>query len=198
MRPVNRTVDGTAEHAASEVHRRRRTLQPRAIGIVAVAWVLLWDRLSWGNLLSGVLVGVFVTLAFPLPSIEFTGRVRPLRLAWLLALFFRDLVVASAQVAVLAFGRKPPLNSVIEVRLRSRSDFYLTLTSELVGLVPGSTVIEARRSTSIIYLHLLDVSGAEAVEHAREHVLEIEERVVRALGSSAEIATLVRRKEEGR
>ncbi len=192
-------ADGTDTPVAEpepEVHRRRRSLQPRAIGVVTLAWVLLWDRLSWGNLVSGVLVGAFVTLAFPLPSIEFTGRVRPLRLARLLALFFRDLVVASFQVSALAFSSRRPRNSVIEVRLRSRSDFYLTLTSELVGLVPGSTVIEARRSSSIVYLHLLDVWGAEAIEEARAHVLAIEERVVRALGSDEEIASINRQKKE--
>jgi multicomponent Na+:H+ antiporter subunit E len=202
MSPTDATADGTADSAptgpAPEVHRRPRSLQPRAIGIVAVAWVMLWDRLSWGNLVSGVLVGVFVTLVFPLPSIEFTGRVRPLRLARLLVLFVRDLVVASVQVSALAFGSGRPHNSVIEVRLRSRSDFYLTLTSELVGLVPGSTVIEARRASSIIYLHLLNVAGTDAIESFRAHVLEIEERVVRALGSNEEIATIEKLKKEGR
>ena len=92
----------------------------------------------------------------------------------------------------------PPRNSVIEVQLRSRSDFYLTLTSLLVGLVPGSTVIEARRSQSIIYLHLLDVWGEEAIKHFHDHVLVIEERVVRVLGSPEEIAAVEHLKKEGR
>ena len=100
--------------------------QPRAIIVVALAWCLLWDRITWGNVLSGLVVGLAVTLAFPLPSIEFGGRLRLHRLLGLLAYFFRDLVVASIQVAVLAFRPSPPRNSVIEVQLRSRSDFYLT------------------------------------------------------------------------
>jgi len=177
---------------------RRRSFQPRAILVVALAWVLLWDRVTWGNILSGLLVGLVVTFAFPLPSIEYQGRFRPLRVAWLITLFLRDLVVASVQVSLLAFSRTPPRNSVIGVQLRSRSDFYLTLTSELVGLVPGSTVIEARRGISFVYLHLLDVSGPAAVEEFRAHVLEIEERVVRALGSDEEIAALEHLKQEGK
>ncbi|HET6667601.1 MAG TPA: Na+/H+ antiporter subunit E [Intrasporangium sp.] len=178
--------------------RRRRSFQPRAILVVALAWCLLWDRISWGNVLSGLVVGLAVTLAFPLPSIEFGGRLRLHRLLGLLAHFFRDLVVASVQVAVLAFRPSPPRNSVIEVQLRSRSDFYLTLTSLLVGLVPGSTVIEARRSHSIVYLHLLDVWGEEAVRQFHDHVLEIEERVVRVFGSPEEIASVEKLKKEGR
>lgn len=178
--------------------RRRRSFQPRAILVVALAWCLLWDRITWGNLLSGLVVGLVVTLAFPLPSIEFGGRLRIHRLLLLLAYFFRDLIVASIQVAVLAFRPSLPRNSVIEVQLRTHSDFYLTLTSELVGLVPGSTVIEARRSSSIIYLHLLDVWGPDPIRHFHDHVLEIEERVVRVFGSPDEIATVERLKKEGR
>ena len=184
--------------AADTPHRRRRSFQPRAILVVALAWCLLWDRISLGNVLSGLLVGLVVTLAFPLPSIEFGGRLRVPQLLVLLIHFFRDLAVASVQVAILAFRPSPPRNSVIEVRLRSHSDFYLTLTSLLVGLVPGSTVIEARRSHSIVYLHLLDVWGEEAVRHFHDHVLEIEERVVRVFGSPEELAALEKLKEQGR
>lgn len=178
--------------------RRRRSFQPRAILFVALAWSLLWDRITWGNIVSGLLIGLLVTLAFPLPSIEFGGRLRLHRLLLLVLHFLRDLAVASVQVVLLAFRTRPPLNSVIAVQLRTHSDFYLTITSELVGLVPGSTVIEARRASSIVYLHLLDVSGRTAIEQARAHVLEIEERVVRVFGSSDEITALEKLKEEGR
>ena len=170
--------------------RRRRTLQPRAIATIALAWMLLWDRLSWGNLVNGVLVGLFVTLVFPLPSIEFHGRLRPHRVAWLIVLFLIDLFAASWHVLRLALGRRRPRNAVIEVQLRSHSDFYLTLTAELVALVPGSVVVDARRSTSVLYLHLLDIEREGAIEHQRRHVLDVEERVVRAFGSAEEIARL--------
>lgn len=187
--PLGATVPGAPP-------RRRRAFQPRAVATVALAWVLLWDRVTWGNIVSGVLVGLGVTLAFPLPSIEFHGRIRVHRVVWLVLVFLRDLVVASVQVSLLAFSRRRPRNSVIEVQLRSRSDFYLTLTSEVVGLVPGSVVIEARRSSSVIYLHLLDVARGAGVERARRNVLQIEERIVRAFGSDAEIAAIERLEEE--
>ena len=64
--------------------------------------MLLWDRLSWGNLVSGVLVGLFVTLAFPLTSIEFLAALRPHRVAWLIVLFLIDLFAASWRVLRLA------------------------------------------------------------------------------------------------
>ncbi|NUR15368.1 MAG: Na+/H+ antiporter subunit E [Dermatophilaceae bacterium] len=167
--------------------RRRRGLQPRAVATIALVWVLLWDRVTWGNLVNGILVGLVVTYAFPLPSIEFQGRLRPHRLAWLIVRFVADLVVASWQVMLLAFGNHRPRNAVIEVQLRSRSDFYLTITAELVALVPGSVVVDARRSTSVLYLHLLDVHDEAGIAAQRAHVLEVERRVVRTFGSREEI-----------
>ena len=184
------TRTSTAARGPETPRRRRRVLQPRAVATVALAWVLLWDRLSWGNVVNGVLVGLLVTFAFPLPSIEFTGRLRPHRVLLLVGHFLVDLVGASWQVMRLAFGRRRPRNAVIEVQLRSRSDFYLTITAELVALVPGSVVVEARRSTSVLYLHLLDVEREGRIEAQRTHVLAIERRVVRAFGSREEIAAL--------
>ncbi|MBW8730737.1 MAG: Na+/H+ antiporter subunit E [Terrabacter sp.] len=184
------TRTATTPQEPESPRRRRRVLQPRAVATIALAWVLLWDRLTWGNVVNGVLVGLLVTYAFPLPSIEFQGRLRPHRVLLLIAHFLVDLVGASWQVMRLAFGRRRLHNAVIEVQLRSRSDFYLTLTAELVALVPGSVVVDARRSTSVLYLHLLDVRGDSAIEAQRAHVLAIERRVVRALGSREEIAAL--------
>jgi len=180
----------TAPRGPATPRRRRRVLQPRAVVTIALAWLLLWDRVTWGNVVNGVLIGLLVTYAFPLPSIEFQGRLRPHRLLLLIGHFLVDLVASSWQVMRLAFGRRRPRNAVIEVQLRSRSDFYLTITAELVALVPGSVVIDARRSTSVLYLHLLDVEREGAIETQRAHVLAIERRVVRALGSREEIAAL--------
>ncbi|MDN5764216.1 MAG: Na+/H+ antiporter subunit E [Humibacillus sp.] len=196
---TNASTPDAAESARSAgPPERRRQFQPRAIVAIAVVWMLLWDQLSWGNLVNGLLVGLFVTLAFPLPSIQYAGSFRPLRYAMLIGRFLLDLVASSWQVTRLALGPRTPRNAVIEVALRSRSDFYLTITAELVTLVPGSVVIEARRSTSTLYLHLIDVGRPGAIESQRRDVLAVEERVVRALGSRAEIAALEQAKRSDR
>lgn len=176
--------------------RRRLTLQPRAILTIAIVWVLLWDRVSWGNFINGLAVGLLVTLAFPLPSIEYRGYPRPHRVLWVAVRFLTDLVPASIQVILLVFSRRPFQNAVVEVGLRSRSDFYLTITAELTTLTPGSLVVDVRRSTSTLYVHLLDVGKPGGIERNVERVLAVEERVVRAIGSREEIAELERRKRE--
>lgn len=169
----------------------RGGFQPRAIVVIALVWCLLWDRLSWGNLLNGVLVGVFVTVIFPLPSIPYVGRLRPLGLAVLLGRFFLDLIKASFQVTAFTLRPSPPpRGSIIEVPLRAHSDLYLTLTSVLIALVPGSIVIDARRAAGVLFVHDLLASTEEEIEECRERVLAVERRLVHAIGSREEIDAL--------
>ena len=47
----------------------------------------------------------------------------------------------------------------------------------------------------MLFLHLLDIDGQGAIDRGRRHVLEVEERVVRAFGSREEIARLEQAKE---
>ncbi|SDS92368.1 Na+/H+ antiporter subunit E [Jiangella sp. DSM 45060] len=172
-----------------DVPSRRTGVQwPMLIGLTIV-WVLLWGGLTVTNVLSGLVVAVVVTLVFPLPPIVFGGKLRPRGLAVLIGWFVVELFVASVEVAVQALrpGKQPP-NAVIEADLRSHSDLYLTLTAELLSLVPGSLVVEARRSTSTLFLHVLGVRDAEDVEKARRRALRQEERVMLALASDEELA----------
>ncbi|MGH9249681.1 MAG: Na+/H+ antiporter subunit E [Acidimicrobiales bacterium] len=156
---------------------------------LTLAWVLLWGDLSVANVVSGALIGITVTAVFPLPPIIFEGRVHPIAVVRLLGGFAIDLVRASVQVTALALriGHQPR-NAVVQVDLRSRSDLYLTITAELVTLVPGSVVIEVRRSTSTLFIHVLGVHNDSDVERAKAHVLVVEERVIRALASKTELA----------
>jgi multicomponent Na+:H+ antiporter subunit E len=168
-----------------------RRLQWRMGLVSAAVWVLLWADLSLANLLSGFVLGLLITLVFPLPPIAFAGRFRPWEHTKLVARLFVDLVRSSFVVAAQAFRFGHTMtNAVVKVQLRTRSDLYLTLTSEVVTLVPGSLVMEARRQESVLYLHVMDVRSRADVAGARRMVLEAEDRVVRSFGSAAEVAAL--------
>ncbi|MCL2464164.1 MAG: Na+/H+ antiporter subunit E [Micrococcales bacterium] len=155
---------------------------------LAVVWMLLWGDVSWANLIGGLAVGVLITLAFAMAPIEFSGRVRPGRVLVLAARFLVDLVRASAQVAFLALRPGPaPRGAVVGVQLVSHSDLYLTLTAELVSLVPGSLVVEVNRLTGRLYLHVLDLARSGGPPGVRAEVLAQERRVLWALASRAEL-----------
>jgi multicomponent Na+:H+ antiporter subunit E len=171
------------------------------VAVLVTVWMLLWGVFSWANLISGLVVSAVVLAAFPLPAVTFAGRLRPLgllRLAWR---FFADLVVASVELAVLAFrfGHQPH-SAIIRVPLRVPSDLILTLTGEAVSLVPGSLIVDTDQASTTLYIHVIGMADRAAVEQFRDGVYEVEARIVRAIGSNAEISMLDRpphtRKEE--
>ncbi|GAA0607171.1 Na+/H+ antiporter subunit E [Sporichthya brevicatena] len=162
---------------------------PMLLWLTAV-WMLLWGQLSLLTALGGLAVAVVASIVFPLPPVRLNLRVRPLALVRLVTKFFTDVVVSSIQVArvVLRPRQRPLRNAIVEVNLKTPSEFVLTVVAEMTCLIPGSLVVEARRSTHTLFLHVLDVGDAEGAERFRQSVLAQEDRVVRALG--AEIAHL--------
>lgn len=173
------------------LHPRRRALRFRAATIISLTavWILLWGDLSLANVLGGAALAVLVAGGLPMPRVDFHGKVHVPGLAYLIYRFLVDLVVASVQVARQALTPGvQPRGAVLAVHLRSDSDVYLTLTSAICTMVPGSVVVEAYRVTGVIYVHVLDVEQAGGIEVARADILRIEERVMRALASDAELA----------
>lgn len=165
------------------VSRRRAAMQPSALVWLTVVWVALWGDLSFANVLGGLAVALLVTVVFPLPPVRMKLRLRPHWLLWLAVRFVVDVVVASAQVSWLTLTlRRDPRNALIAVRLRTDSELVLTLVGEMTSLVPGSVVVEARRTTRTLYLHVLDARDEEGIERMRRRTLALERRVVMALG----------------
>lgn len=182
------SADTAARSAAHRGESRRagalRSLQPPVLLWLTLVWVALWGDLSVANVLGGLAVALVVCLVFPLPTLRMRLHVRPHRLAWLVLRFLWDVVVASAQVTWLTLQlRRQPRNAVVEVDLTTDSDFVLTVVAEMVSLVPGSLVVEARQSTHTLFLHVLDAGDLQGVERMRSDVLALERRVLRAVGT---------------
>lgn len=171
--------------------RRDGTTRPRRKGAVngllvawmTLVWVALWQDASPFVLLCGVLLAVGVQLAFPLPRVRIDGRVDALAFAGFVGFFVVQVCLSSLQVArhVLRVG-SIPRNAVIAVDLRSDSDFILTAVGIVTSLIPGSVVVEARRSSHTLFIHALGVCDAAGVERERARVLDTEARLVRAFG----------------
>lgn len=166
---------------------RRRNRAVAVTGLVAI-WVLLWGNLSWANVLGGLVVAAVTLTVFPLPPVTFAGTIRPLATLRYLVRFLSDLVVASFQIALLAFQfRRTPHSAVIAVPMRVNTDLNLTLAAESVSLVPGSLIVEADRDAGILYIHVLGVYTRQEVEEFRRDVYAVEARIVAAIGTAAEV-----------
>lgn len=176
--------DGSARTA-----RRWRIWQqmPLLVGLVLL-WMLLWGEITWLSGISGALVALLVTRMFYLPPVELSGR---FNLFWALVLALRfagDVVVSSVSVAALAFrpGKLPP-NAIIEVQLRTHSDFVMSIAAIVISLVPGTLVLEIDRHRALLFLHVLAAGDEKGIEKARRSALAIEAAVVRAIGSRADV-----------
>ncbi|TDB79294.1 Na+/H+ antiporter subunit E [Micromonospora sp. KC721] len=165
--------------------------QATALGWLIAAWNLFWGELSWGNLAGGALAGVAVLVFFPLPPVTFAGRLRPRGLLVLVVTFVVELVSASLRVAAIAVrpGYRPR-GAIIGVRLRVRSDLNLALTAELLSLVPGTLIVDVDRAEGVLYVHVFDVHGTRDLTDSRDRILAVEERIVRTVGSDAELRLL--------
>ncbi|MBU2670934.1 Na+/H+ antiporter subunit E [Actinoplanes bogorensis] len=157
-----------------------------ALGLTVI-WVLLWGSFTPLTMVGGVVVAVIVLTVFPLPPVTYAGRIHPLSVLRFAGRFLTDMVLASAQVAALAFRfGHVPRSAVIAVPLRAPSDLGLTMTAEALSLVPGSLIVDVDRKRGILFVHVLDVSGPDSVERFRQDVLDLESRIIHAFGSPAE------------
>ncbi len=158
---------------------------------LVVLWMLLWHQFTPLSLVTGIIVAVFVTRVFRLPTVELVGRVN-LWYAFLAAVQFLWAVLMGAlSVTVQVFDfRRQPGAAIVAVPLRYADDIVMTHVSVISSLVPGSLVVEADRDRRILYVHVIGVRDKADVEEVRDEVLRWEKRVVRALGTPAQYRAL--------
>ncbi len=159
---------------------------PMVVGLTLI-WVLLWGAVSPTIVVGGVLASVLVVTVFPFPKAPWTWVIRPWPTLVLAARFLWDLVRASIEVSWFALRPSgPPPSAILRVGLRTRSELVMTITSELVCLVPGSLLVELEPEEGAIYLHVMDAHTPERVAAFHQSVLDQEERVVKAFAPREE------------
>ncbi|WP_425561365.1 Na+/H+ antiporter subunit E [Microbacterium pumilum] len=180
--------------AASERHRDKRGLPirlwrqlPFFVWLVAL-WMLLWGQFTWTAFIMGVIAAVFVTRVFRLPPVELSGRVNLWYGAIFVLQFLGALIRGSLTVAwqVLDWRRQPGA-AIVAVPLRVDDDLIMTHTAVTASLIPGSLIVEADRDRRILYLHVIGVRSRRDVERQRASVWGWERRIVRAVGSRAQL-----------
>jgi multicomponent Na+:H+ antiporter subunit E len=171
---------------------RRATLTvwrqlPFFVWLIAL-WMLLWGQFTWLAFLTGLAAAVIVTRIFRLPPVELSGRVN----LWWGFVFVLEFLVAVVQGSltvawhVLDFRRQPGV-AIIGVQLRTDDDLIMTHTAVTASLIPGSLIVETDRDRRILYLHVIGVRDDADVEKQRAKVRSWEARIVRAVGSRAQL-----------
>lgn len=162
---------------------------PFFVWLVAL-WMLLWGQFTVLAALTGLVVAIIVTRIFRLPPVELSGRVN---LWWgivFVADFFFALVRGSLIVAWQVISPRRRGTGIISVQLQTDDDLIMTHVAVTASLVPGSLIIDVDRDRRVLYLHVLGVDGPEDVAAQKRSVEHWEERIVRAVGSRAQVKSI--------
>ncbi|MFT4135321.1 Na+/H+ antiporter subunit E [Microbacterium sp.] len=163
---------------------------PFFVWLVAL-WMLLWGQFTMLAAVTGVIVAVFVTRVFRLPAVELSGRVNLWWLFVFVAEFLVALVVGSLTVAWQVLDpRRYPGTAVIAVPMVTEDDLIMTHVAVTASLIPGSLIVDIDRDRHVLYLHVLGVRNDADLERQRAAVQHWEGRLVRAVGSRAQVAAM--------
>jgi multicomponent Na+:H+ antiporter subunit E len=156
--------------------------------LAALVWlVLIWLSLTGsaapGTVVTATVVGGLVLFYFR-PAHRGRGTTR-FRLHYALdfALYFLVMFLkANVQVALAVIHpeRVKTRRAIVAVPVVGASDLVLVLLANAVTLTPGTFVIEIDRDPACLYVHVLRLSS---VREVRLDILEMERRLVRALGT---------------
>jgi len=181
-------VSPTAKAAAVAVWRQL----PFFLWLIAL-WMLLWGQFTVLAAVTGLVVALFVTRVFRLPPVELSGRVNLWYGAAFVAMFFFAVVRGSLLVAWQTINlARYPGTAIIAVPLRTDDDLIMAHVGVTASLIPGSLIVDVDRDRRILYLHIIGVSSDRDVEAQRASVQRWEERIVRAVGSRAQLDAIRR------
>jgi multicomponent Na+:H+ antiporter subunit E len=179
--------------------RDRLRARLATVAWLTVVWVLLWGTFTPRSVVGGVLVAVLVTALFPMPVATDRLPVRPLRLLGLVAYLAYDLVVSGVEVTwqVLRYGPRAR-GAIVAVSLLSCSDRVVTVMANALSLSPGTMALQIDHDNGVWYVYALGPRDRAGVERARVRTLDMQRRVLAALGAPEELAEAQRRLREAR
>ncbi len=190
-RPAELLTGARSARARARRRRARFVIELPLILWLVLVWGALWRDFSSGNLIFGFVIALGVVTTFKLPPVELSGRFNPWQALVFSLLFLREIVRASLQVVSVVLRLGPKVrNAVIGIRMRSQEDIMATALGHVLTLIPGSFVVEVDRTTSTLYLHVLDINSVQEAEDFRRQVRAIEARIIRVMGSREELAAL--------
>ncbi|WP_292830713.1 Na+/H+ antiporter subunit E [Microbacterium sp.] len=162
---------------------------PFFVWLVAL-WMLLWGQFTVLAAVTGIVVSIFVMRIFRLPPVELSGRVN---LWWgfvFVVEFLLALVRGSLTVAWQVLTPGQPGTAIMAVPLVTDDDLIMTHVAVTASLIPGSLIIDVDRDRRILYLHVMGARDRAQLEQQRRAVRHWEERIVRAVGSRAQVESI--------
>ncbi|MDO4263096.1 MAG: Na+/H+ antiporter subunit E [Deinococcus sp.] len=140
--------------------------------LIAVTYALLMGHLGLREMTTGFLVGLIILNLFPraLNAELYVARGRAV--SRFLTFFFKSLLIANVQVALMALQRRPKLTPlIIDVPLKFESQAMQTLLVATITLLPGTVAMGFSADRSVMYAHSIGISDPVEV---RSSIIEVE------------------------
>ncbi|TQM37880.1 Na+/H+ antiporter subunit E [Pseudonocardia cypriaca] len=152
-------------------------------------WVLLWGTFTPASIVGGLVVAVLVTALFRLPPATDRLPVRPLRICGLVLFLLWDIAVSGVEVSweVLRHGPRAR-GAIMAVPLIASSDQVVTIMASALSLSPGTMALQIDHDHDVWYVYALGPRDDADVDRARRRVVDMQRRVLSALGSPDEQA----------
>lgn len=176
-----------SQPARSAGRGRARIARLPSVLWLTLVWVLLWGTFSPASIVGGVLVAALITALFRLPPSPDRLPLRPLPLLGLLGYLLWDLVVSAAEVSwqVVRYGPRAR-GAIMAIPLISSSDVVVTVMANALTLSPGTMALQIDHDHDVWYVYSLGPRDGAGVERARRRALDMQCRVLAALGTPQE------------
>ena len=159
------------------------------VGWLTVVWMLLWGTFTPLSIVGGVLVAIAVIGAFRFPPAGPHLPLRPFRLLALVGYLAYDLVVSGAEVSwqTLRYGPRAR-GAVYAVPLLSSSDRVVAVVANALSLSPGAMALQIDHEHGLWFVYALGPRDQAGVERSRRRTMDMQRRVLAALGTPGELA----------
>ncbi|GHG09590.1 hypothetical protein GCM10017783_22620 [Deinococcus piscis] len=140
--------------------------------LIAITYALLMGHLGLREMTTGFLVGLVILNLFPkaLNAELYVARGRAV--SRFLIFFFKSLLIANIQVALMALHRQPKLTPlIIDVPIKFESQAMQTLLVATITLLPGTVAMGFSPDRSVMYAHSIGISDPVEV---RSSIIEVE------------------------
>lgn len=148
--------------------------------LMTFVWVALTGHLNYANFVMGYALGFFI-----LWLIERNGQNKayfykvPKILAFIL-FFIKDMLKANLQVAFdLITPKLFSKPGIVAFPLDCKTDFEITMLSNVIALTPGTMAVDLSDDRSIIYIHVLYLNDKD--EFIRDFKNNTERKLLEAI-----------------
>ena len=145
--------------------------------ITMIVWILLNNTLEAGNLLTGVIISLPVSLLFCQRCTLFSDfKVTPKSLVYTpvyLVVFFIELIKSNLDVTKRVISPALPITpGIVEVKTTLKSKFGRMLLANSITLTPGTLTVDVKDDS--FFIHWIDVQDEDIEAASRAIVKKFE------------------------